>query len=69
MGKIIRSLKLFFYVRELVRIKNRELRERDEVIIVLRRKLFFAEQHKKAVEELSAKEIPTFGKTHRAGLQ
>ncbi|MBP9822066.1 MAG: hypothetical protein KBC81_01300 [Candidatus Pacebacteria bacterium] len=62
-----RSLKFFLKMRGIIQIKNRQLRERDDAIILLKRRIALLEQHRRVVSELSAKEVPVFGKTHRAG--
>lgn len=65
--KLLRSLKFYFWLIDLIRQKNRELRERDETIRDLRRKLFFY-KHGTVVADLQAKGIEPYGDRQRAGL-
>ena len=65
--KFFRSLKFCFILIDLVRRKNRQIREQNETIRNLRRREFY-DRHGKAVAKLTERNVDHYGKAQRAGL-
>ncbi len=65
--KILRSFLFIVFVRNLLRKKNKQLKQKNLEIKNLRRELFYL-RHRVAVAEQQSKGIQPHGRTARAGL-